>query len=72
MAVKEIEFNVKVKSVDIGCGHPRAWLEISAENAELHIIDGRAIWSYAEMNLPLPPNAPLSSNMSREGTGRVE
>jgi hypothetical protein len=56
---------VDTKSVDIGEGHPRAWIEIErSAHIELHVINGTAIFEYAgvvaavrevlDMN-PLPP-----------------
>jgi len=35
---------IAVKSVDIGCGYPRAWIEVPFDGTELHIIDGVATW----------------------------
>jgi hypothetical protein len=37
------------QSVDIGDGVPRAWIEIP-EHTELHIVDGKAIFTYPGVN----------------------
>lgn len=42
--VTAIEFNTDVKTVDIKCGFPRAWLQIEYEKAYLHIVNGKAIF----------------------------
>jgi hypothetical protein len=39
-----VQFDDQTKSVDIGCGVPRAWLQL--EHSELHVINGVAIFSY--------------------------
>ena len=43
--VRGFEMNVPSRSVDIGNGNPRAWVEIEYVVSEFYIINGIATWN---------------------------
>lgn len=57
-------------AVDVGGNHiPRAWISISG--AELHIINGIAVFEHPGVSDAVRESIDVA-NMTREGTGRIE
>lgn len=68
--VKAYESLVGSRSKNVGGEHvPRSWIEI--QYAELHIINGVAIFDFPGIAEALRESL-LTADMSREGTGKVE
>lgn len=44
--VTEFICRVDIKSVDIGDGFPRAWMQIDRENSQMHMFNGVAVFDF--------------------------